>query len=64
MACAAGFRQEIATQEVPAMTDLWFAAFTDPAIRRPWPQSGCPVSALARGHAWLSMRLLFSKRGK
>ncbi|RJE27431.1 hypothetical protein PHISCL_00165 [Aspergillus sclerotialis] len=40
MACTAGFQLEIATQEdILAMTDLWFAAFTDPAIRRLWPDT-------------------------
>lgn len=34
------FRLEVATlDDIPAITELWFAAFTDPEFRRMWPDT-------------------------
>lgn len=40
MATPNTLRLEIATlDDVPALTELWFAAFTDPGMRRLWPDT-------------------------
>ena len=40
MAASNGLRLEPATlEDIPAITDLWFAAFTDPDFRRLWPDT-------------------------
>ncbi len=40
MATPPALKLELATlEDVPALTDLWFAAFTDPDMRRLWPDT-------------------------